>query len=293
MSSILTIGNFDGLHIGHRHLISMTIALAKSWGVRAVALTFTPHPKQFFQQVPHFFIHPEHVKEEILESLGLDEVIYLPFGDIYRLTPEQFFNDILLPLEPVAIVLGSNFIFGAQKAGDIHMLRQFCAMHDIALHSLAMEPWHGAPVSSTRIRAAIQTGHVEDAAQMLGMPYRIYGCIEHGAQRGHTLGFATANIYAPEQVIPKFGAYATRVQVYGAGPILPAVTAVTQTPTFGCVEPVIESHILDFKEDIYGHQLTVMFDAFLREECQFCSKDQLVAQIQADCQKVRERYTRI
>ena len=287
MSSILTIGNFDGLHIGHRHLISTTVALAKSWAARAVAITFTPHPRQFFHPVSHFFLHPEHVKEQILESLGLDEVIYLPFGDIYRLTPEQFFNNILLPLEPAAIVLGSNFIFGADKTGDIHLLRQFCAQHDIALHSLSMEPWQGAAVSSTRIRTAIQTGCIEDAAQMLGSPYTIYGCVHHGAQRGRTLGFATANIQVPDQVIPKFGAYATRIQIDGTGPLMPAMTAVTQTPTFCKTQTVIESHILDFNGDIYNHHLTILFDAFLRDEIRFGSKEELIAQLQKDCQTVR------
>lgn len=286
MTTILTIGNFDGLHLGHRHLITMTIALARSWGARAMAITFTPHPRQYFHRVPHFFIHPEHIKEQILESLGLDEVLYLPFGDIHTLSPREFFDNILLPLEPAAVVLGSNFNFGAGKTGNIDLLREFCAEHDIALHSLTMAPWRGAPVSSSRIRTAIQTGHVEDAAEMLSVPYSLYGIVEHGASRGHTIGFATANIHAPEQVMPRLGVYASHVRIDNAAQY-EAVTAITQTPTFGTVETVAESHIFGFNGDIYGHTICVSFDQFIRSEMKFRSREELSAQLKEDCERAQ------
>ncbi|MBQ9817725.1 MAG: riboflavin biosynthesis protein RibF [Proteobacteria bacterium] len=287
MTSILTIGNFDGLHLGHRQLISTTIDLAKSWGARSVAITFTPHPHQFFNPSPHFFIHPENIKEQILESLGLDEVIYLPFEKIRLLTPEAFFQNILIPLDPAAIVLGNNFTFGANKSGNISLLRQMCAANDIALHSLIMEPWHNEPVSSSRIRTAIQTGRVEDAAQMLTAPYTLYGNVEHGASRGHTLGFATANIHVPNQVMPKIGVYATRVQINSAPELHPAVTAVTQTPTFGTIKTIVETHIFDFTDDIYGQSLSIRFEHFIRDEILFRSRDELVQQLRSDCEKAR------
>lgn len=286
-STVLTIGNFDGVHTGHRSLIQTTIDLARSWSGRAVAITFTPHPKQFFNPTPHFFLLPERIKEQVLSSLGLDEVFYMPFDAIRHLSPEAFFNDILLPLEPAAIVLGENFTFGAQKAGDIHSLRRMCANHDVALHSLSMRPYKDQPVSSSRIRLALQHGEIEDAANMLGDRYKLYGTVQTGAQRGHTIGFATANILAPEQVIPKLGAYATSVQINGAPTWHKAMTAVTQTPTFGRVDTVVETHILDFNENIYGQNLCVRFDQFLRDEVVFTSKEALVAQLQHDCDRVR------
>ncbi|MBQ9394092.1 MAG: riboflavin biosynthesis protein RibF [Proteobacteria bacterium] len=286
MTTILTIGNFDGLHLGHRHLITMTIELARSWGARAIAITFTPHPRQYFHPVPHFLIHPEQIKEQILESLGLDEVSYLPFGDIHTLTPREFFDNILLPLEPAAIVLGSNFNFGAGKAGNIDMLREFCAEHDIALHSLTMASWNGAPVSSSRIRTAIQTGHVEDATAMLSEPYSLYGIVEHGARRGHTVGFATANIHAPEQVMPRLGVYSSHVQIDN-DKTYEAVTAITQTPTFGTVETLAESHIFGFDGDIYGHSVRVSFNHFIREEMRFRSLEEFTAQLKEDCERAR------
>ena len=287
MTSILTIGNFDGLHIGHRELISTTIALARSWAANAVAITFTPHPHQYFKPTPHFFIHPEIIKEQILDSLGLDEVLYLPFGDIHTLTPREFFDNVLMPLEPAAIVLGANFTFGAGKTGDITLLRQMCAEQDIALHSLSMSPYQGETVSSSRIRTAIQTGHVEDAAQMLTEQYALYGMVEHGANRGHTLGFATANIHAPEQVMPKLGVYATRVTIDNAT-TCHAVTAITQTPTFGQVRTVAESHLFDFSGDIYGHSLKIAFEKFIRDEMTFRSREELVNQLTSDCAKARQ-----
>lgn len=287
MTSILTIGNFDGLHIGHRELISMTIALARSWAANAVAITFTPHPHQFFNPTPHFFIHPENVKEEILESLGLDDVLYLPFSDIHNLTPQQFFDNILLPLEPAAIVLGANFNFGTGKSGNITLLRQLCAVHDIALHSLSMAPYQGDAVSSTRIRTAIQTGHVEDAENMLSVPYALYGIVEHGANRGHSLGFATANIHAYDQVMPKLGVYATQVTVDSMN-TYDAVTAVTQTPTFGPVQTLAESHLLDFNGDLYGHTVKIAFKHFIRDEISFRSKEELIEQLTADCKRAKD-----
>ncbi|MBR4984286.1 MAG: riboflavin biosynthesis protein RibF [Proteobacteria bacterium] len=289
MTSILTIGNFDGLHIGHRELISTTISLARSWGARAVAITFTPHPRQFFHPSKHFFIQPQDVREQILDTLGLDDVLYLPFADIRMLSPQAFFDSILLPLEPAAIVLGENFYFGAHKAGDISMLRQMCAQHDIALHSLTMARWQGSPVSSTRIRTAIQTGHMSEAAAMLGMPYTLYGTVEHGANRGHKLGFATANIHTPEQVMPALGAYATHVKIDHSPESRLAMTAVTNTPTFQNVQTVVETHILDFSADLYGHAIQIQFDAFLRPEIAFQSRDALIRQLQDDCQNVRDR----
>lgn len=287
-STVLTIGNFDGIHIGHRHLIQTTIDLARSWAGRAVAMTFTPHPRQFFHPVPHFFLHPEAVKVKLLASLGLDEVLYLPFDKIYRLSPEAFFKTVLLPIEPAAIVLGNNFFFGANKAGDIRLLRQYCAQNDIALHSLVMEPYQGQPVSSSRIRAALQNGMIAEANAMMRDPYTLYGRIEKGAQRGHTLGFATANIHAPDQVIPKRGAYITTVFLDREPTPYRAVTAVTQTPTFGQVETVVETHILDFCRDIYGHEIRVQFDAFLRDERVFPSKEALMAQLKLDCEQAKK-----
>ncbi len=287
MTSILTIGNFDGLHLGHRQLISTTIELAKCWDARAIALTFTPHPRQYFHPMAHFFIHPEHIREVILESLGLDDVLYLPFDKIHTLTPEAFFQTILLPLSPAAIVLGANFNFGCNKSGDISLLRDLCEHQGIALHSLTMTPYKGAPISSSRIRQAIQTGSVEEAAAMLSTPYTLYGTIEHGAGRGHILGFATANIHCPDQVMPKLGVYATEAQVDADGPWYPAVTAITQTPTFEQVETVVETHLLDESRDIYGHTISVRFKRFIRDEMTFRSRDELVRQLNQDCEQAR------
>ncbi len=290
-STVITIGNFDGVHIGHRFLLSSTVELAKSWAGRAVAITFTPHPRQFFSPTTHFFLHPQSVKEQILASFDLDEVLYLPFGDICALSPEDFFKSILMPLEPAAIVLGENFHFGANQSGDIVLLRELCAEQGVALHSLSMSPYGSEAVSSSRIRSALQSGNIFDANAMLGAPYTLYGRVEHGANRGHTLGFATANIHAPQQVIPKIGAYATTVHIDRSPTPLRAMTAVTQTPTFGSVQTVVETHILDFNEDIYGHDISVQFDARLRDEVIFISREALIQQLHEDCESVRKINT--
>ena len=286
--AIITIGNFDGVHIGHRHLIDTTIDLARSWCGNATVLTFSPHPHDFFNPTPNFFIYPQHIKERILATLRIDNTIYLPFDKIYRLTPQEFFDTILMPLAPAAIVLGENFSFGANKSGDIHLLRRMCADHDIAMHSLAMARYNNQPVSSSRIRTAIQNGDINDANQMLGAPFTLYGKIQKGAQRGHTLGFPTANISPTQQVLPKIGVYATRVRIDDESELRPAVTAVTRTPSFEEVQTHIETHILDFSGDIYDHAIAVQFIAYMREEIHFSSVESLIEQLRIDCINARK-----
>ena len=127
------------------------------------------------------------------------------------MTPRAFFDEVILSLDPVAIVLGDNFSFGCRKSGNIDDLRRFCSESDIALHALGRTTFDHCPVSSTRIRAAIREGNIAMANKMLGVPYTLYGCVEHGAQRARTLGFPTANIHVPDQVLPATGVYATRV----------------------------------------------------------------------------------
>ena len=285
--AILTIGNFDGVHIGHRHLIQTTIDLARSWCGHATVLTFSPHPHDFFSPSPNFFIYPQPIKARILASMRIDNTIYLPFGKIYQLSPRDFFDSILLPLEPAAIVLGNNFSFGANKSGDIHLLRRMCADHNIAMHSLSMTLYDNQPVSSSRIRTAIQNGAIDDANQMLGAPFTLYGTVQKGAQRGHTLGFPTANIVPTQQVLPKIGVYATRVRIDDQSELHPAVTAVTQTPTFGDVQTRIETHILDFDADIYNHNIAVQIIARMRDEIHFSSAESLVEQLKIDCINAR------
>lgn len=280
--AIITIGNFDGLHLGHRRLIDATIALARSCGGRAVLITFTPHPKQFFHPAEHFFLHPVKIHKTILQSLGLDQILYLPFEKIYQLSPKAFFENVIMPLHPAAIVLGDNFTFGANKSGDIDCLRSLAATHDVALHALPRATFDNLPISSTRIRSAIQSGNILNANQMLTQPYTLYGNVKKGAQRGRTLGFATANIYPDDQVMPKLGAYATNIQIADEPDQYHAITAITQTPTFHKVQTVVESHILNFNRNIYGRPIQVKFVDFLRDEIRFPSKEALVQQLNQD-----------
>ena len=286
-SSVLTIGNFDGIHIGHRHLIETTIALARASGAEAVLLTFSPHPRQFITPCRHFFIVPETEKLHILENLGQDEVIYLDFAAMKNLSPEDFLTKAILPLNPCAIVLGENYIFGHNRSGDISTLRSLCLPYGISVHSLSMQFWEGATVSSTRIRQAILQGDMASAATMLGRPYTMRGVVEKGAGRGHTLGFATANIRADDQILPPLGVYATCVCFGEAATRLPAVTAVTRTPTFQVGDAAVETHILDYDQSIYGQTISVEFISKLRDEKTFSSKDALIEQIRIDCRRAR------
>lgn len=286
--SVVTIGNFDGLHFGHREIISKAVTKAKALNAQSVVVTFNPHPRKILRPDLHhvqLFDHKDQEKE--LSKMGIDLLILEPFSrDLSQLTPEKFLSDyIIKPLSPVALVVGYDFAFGANRQGTLSTLENLCKLHGLDLEIVHPVKMDGLVISSSEIRKSIKEGHVDVARKMLGRSFYIPGHVVKGDQRGRLLGFPTANLSTNAEVYPKPGVYATYTFVRGE--IHKSVTNVGYNPTFvdtdGKNKPLkIETHILNFSKDIYGENIEVYFEQFIRAEIKFSNIDALTAQIKHD-----------
>lgn len=284
--SVVTIGNFDGLHFGHREIISKTVERARLAGARSVVVTFNPHPRKILKpDAEHVQIFDHKDQEKELQKLGVDLLVLEPFSrDLSQLTAEKFLSDyIIKPLSPIALVVGYDFAFGANRQGTLSILENLCKLQGLDLEVVHPVKMDGLVISSSEIRKAIKEGHVDLARKMLGRSFYLSGLVVKGDQRGRILGFPTANLSAETEVFPKPGVYATYTQVREE--IYKSVTNVGYNPTFigGENKPLkIETHILNFSKDIYGEQIEVFFEQYIRPEKRFSSIEDLKAQIGHD-----------
>lgn len=286
----VTIGNFDGVHLGHARLVERLKRSAAVCGGPAVVFTFDPHPIQLLrpQEAPPPLTRTER-KCALLEELGVDAVVVFP-TDVALLqhSAAEFFQKIVVEqLGAKRMVEGPNFYFGRGREGDIRRLTELCAAAAVELEIVDPLEVGGDWVSSSRVRNLLLAGKPEDAAALLTRPYRLRGEVAVGARRGRTLGFPTANIDRPETLIPGIGVYAGWAE---SGPIRqPAAIHIGPNPTFGDDARKIEIHLLDFSGDLYGRVLDVEFHSRLREVVKFDSRDALVAQLQRDVAATRAR----
>lgn len=282
--SVVTIGNFDGVHVGHRALIQHAVTHAKAAGVRSVVMTFDPHPNAVIGR----FDAPKKIQplDERLDTLaasGVDLVLVMPFtAELAALTPAQFVTDVLLgSLNVLRVVVGDNFRFGRDAEGDVTFLSQAGEQHGFAVDVFGLLELDGTPVSSTKLRERIARGDMSWSAAALRRPFALTGEVVHGEARGRELGFPTANVHvADDLVFPGNGVYACEAEVNGTR--YAAVTNVGVRPTFGGVEPRIEVHLIDTTADLYGKTLSVAFIARIRDERPFDGIDALIAQIGKD-----------
>lgn len=286
--SVVTIGNFDGLHFGHREIISKAVSKAKELKAQSVVMTFNPHPRKILRPDLHhvqLFDHKDQERE--LQKMGVDVLIFEPFSrDLSQLTPEKFLTDyIIKPLSPIALVVGYDFAFGANREGTLSTLEKLCEKNGLDLDVVHAVKTEGLVISSSEIRKAVKEGRVDLARKMLGRSFYISGLVEKGDQRGRILGFPTANLATNAEVYPKVGVYATYTRVRDE--IHKSVTNVGYNPTFvetsGKNNPLkIETHILNFNKDIYGEEIEVHFEQFIRPEMKFSGIEALKGQIQHD-----------
>jgi riboflavin kinase/FMN adenylyltransferase len=284
----VSIGNFDGVHTGHRKITERLRALADGDGVPAVVLTFEPHPLKLLrpEHVPPSLTTLEH-KAELLERAGATCVIAYPTDrKLLQLTPEEFFDAIIVAeLGAKGIVEGPNFCFGKDRKGDIGTLRDLCRLRGVALDVL--EPVGGeAMVSSSTIRTLIDEGQMAEAVRLLGHPYRLRGEVVGGAGRGRTIGFPTANLARIETLVPGDGVYGGIARV--ADRSFAAAINVGPNPTFGENNRKVEVHLIDFTGDLYGSWLDVDLLQRIRETRRFESREDLVRQIARDVAVARE-----
>lgn len=289
---VCTIGVFDGVHQGHRALVREVLAHAEKLQATPVVVTFDRHPLEL--------IAPEHAplllttlpqRARLLEELGLGGLLVLRFDEKMRLrTPEEFVDSVLLDAIGAAhVVVGANFKFGHDQAGTIETLRDLGVARGFGTTIFALQIGADDHVmSSTAIRTHVANGEVEQAAEELGRPFRLEGYVEHGASRGKDLGFPTANLRVPARMLlPKLGVYAGRLSWRGVW--YPAVTNVGLNPTFGDRDvPIVETHVLDFHEALYGEIVEVEFSHRLRDELRFESVDALIVQMHDDVRRTRE-----
>lgn len=288
-SSVVTLGMFDGVHRGHQALLSACRAHASALGLPAVALTYHPHPSQILRpEHPVRQLTPLSEKLERLAQHRMDCTVVAQFTPEFSLiSADAFLQDVLVDaLHPRVVVAGYRTTFGHGRVGTADGLRaQGCTL---GFATDIVEPIEvaGGPVSSTRIRQALENGEAALAAELLGYPYRLLGTVEHGDARGRTLGFPTANLAIPaEKMLPREGVYAVRACGDGLRHI--GVMNIGPRPTFD--RPLtVEVHLLDFHGDLYGRSLAVDCLAFIRETRAFAGPDALTAQIHRDIACARE-----
>ena len=292
--TVVTIGNFDGVHLGHQHVLQRSREVAAELGVdTVVAVTFDPHPIAV--------LRPEHApsclttighRAELLAAAGADAVLVIPFDrGVAGWSPEEFVSRVLVDgLGAAAVVVGANFRFGHKAAGDVQTLREAGAVHGFHAEGIALD---GGPQvwSSTYIRTCLAEGDVTGAAEAMGRPFTVRGRVVRGDERGRALGFPTANVPVADGVAaPADGVYAGRLRVPGAGEALPAAISVGTNPTFaGERERRVEAHVPGRDDlELYGLEVEVEFVARLRGMVRFDGVDDLVAAMHDDVARTLE-----
>lgn len=289
MSVTVAVGVFDGLHLGHRAIFER--ALARAAGDRCVALSFDPHPdvvlaKEFRSLAP---LTPLVEKRERLATIGV-ELEVLPFTrELAALSPEEFVERHLIePFAPRWMVVGEDFALGRGRAGNVPRLREIGAGQGFEIEAVPLVHVDGAPVTSTRIRAALGAGRVLEVVTLLGRHYNLAGTVVGGEQIGRTLGFPTANLRLHEEkLVPANGIYVTRVRIEGEAEWRGGAMSIGVRPTFGGQARTLEVHLLDWSGDLYGRGLEVDFLDWLRSEERFESADALVAAMRRDIESAR------
>jgi riboflavin kinase/FMN adenylyltransferase len=287
--SALTIGNFDGVHRGHSIIIAELKRLATAHDARAVVFTFAPHPVRILkpEAAPPPLTWIDR-KAELLAEQGVDAVIAYPTDrELLSLGYREFFQQIVVQqINACAMVEGPNFYFGKGREGDPAKLQELCSEHSIELTILEPAVRGDEFISSSRIRNLIRDGDVDQAREQLTRPYRIRGMVTHGAARGRTIGFPTANVGAIDTLVPARGVYAGKAWVHGRSHW--AAIHIGPNPTFGEHVSKVEVHLLDFDGTLYGLPIEVDFIGHLRDIREFASTDQLKEQLNQDIAKTRK-----
>lgn len=285
-NAVVTIGTFDGVHLGHQEILSRIIELAKKNNGETALVTFWPHPR--------FVINPEddslkllstfEEKAGILDSLGIDHLIKIKFTrEFSQWSSEKFIQEVIISaLHTKKLVIGYDHHFGKDREGSFDHLKEHSARYGFTVEEISRQDIDDVGISSTKIRTALAEGAVERASEFLGRPYEIMGSVIQGDKIGRTLGFPTANILveAPYKLIPEDGTYAVKVLI--AGNTYNAMLNIGVRPTVNGKERRMEAHLFDFDQKIYDEKITVLFIKRLRDEHKFESKEALMQQLTKD-----------
>jgi riboflavin kinase/FMN adenylyltransferase len=285
-NAVLTVGTFDGVHLGHKTILREVVKHAKEVNGESVLLTFDPHPRKLlFPDQPLGIITPLEEKIKLILAEGIENVVVVPFTkEFSNLTAEEYIVQFLTGIfHPHSIVIGYDHHFGHDRKGNLRMLEEYQDKYNYQLIEIPPRLIEEAAISSTKIRKALIDGHVDEAAAMLGRNYSIKGTVAHGNKLGRTLGYPTANLepHDKEQVIPAIGIYAIRAT--HVGKLYSGMLSIGYNPTVTDKKELrIEANLFDFSQEIYGDELELQFVQRLRDEQKFASLDELVAQLHQD-----------
>ena len=283
--TVLTIGTFDGVHLGHQKIVERVVTTARQEGLLATVFTFFPHPRMVVQHDKGLkLIHTLEEKKQLLQQLGVDLLIVQPFNEAFaQLTAEEFVSTILVQhLNVKKVIIGYDHRFGRNRTANIDDMRLFGEKYGFAVEEISVQEVDEVSVSSTKIREALNKGDVTTAEHYLGTPYSLTGTVVHGLKLGRTLGYPTANIQVTEdyKLIPKDGVYA--VYSYIAGRKVYGMMSIGKNPTIEGKGASIEVYFFDFNGNLYDQKLTIEFVQYLREEQKFATIDLLKKQLQDD-----------
>ena len=296
---VVMLGNFDGMHIGHLALFDVLSSTANASGLDKVIFSFWPHP-MFYMDVPDFgLLLSRREKVRILEELGADVFIEYPFDDTLRNTPPGDFIQatVVDSLNAKAIVIGDDYCFGRDRAGDAEYMRELGKIHGFDVHVVDSVTYQGERVSSRLIRERLSARNLERCAELMTRPYQISGVVEHGKRLGRRLGFPTLNIIPPsEKLLPPNGVYLTMTSILSdcGGQTLESITnvGVSATVSQGGTAVKCETYLYDFDEDIYGQEVVISFFESLRGERRFKDACALKRQVDNDIRMGREMWKR-
>ena len=287
--AILALGNFDGFHLGHQAVVGEAIDWAKAEGRPAIVATFDPHPvRHFVPDAAPFRLTTLDQREELFAAAGADAMLVFHFdGELAGTTAGDFVGKLLgKRIGAAGVVTGEDFTFGKARGGNIAVLRAEGATCGIGVRTVGPVLDRGEPVSSSRIRAALQQGDPAEAARLLTRPFAIRGVVEHGDKVGRTLGYPTANLPLGTYLRPRYGIYAVTGRLPD-GRALQGAANLGVRPTFDPPRELLEPFFFDFDEDLYGQEIEVAFHHFIRPEAKFDSLDALKVRMDADCDEAR------
>jgi riboflavin kinase/FMN adenylyltransferase len=289
--AILALGNFDGFHQGHQAVVGAGVDWARSEGRPAVVATFSPHPMRHFKPDSEpFRLTRLDQRMELFEAAGADAMLVFHFDEsLANMPAERWIEDVIAGhIGAAGVVTGQDFTFGQRRGGNPEMLQRLGAPLGVSARTVG--PVHDAegPISSSRIRAALQAGDCETATRLLTRPFAIRGTVQHGDKVGRTIGFPTANLDLGEYLRPRYGIYAVTGLLPGGQRVMGAAN-VGIRPSFDPPKELLEPYFFNFSGDLYGQEIEVAFHSFLRPEAKFGSLDELTAQMARDCDEARVR----
>jgi len=288
---IVALGNFDGFHKGHQAVVGRAVSRARSEERPALVATFDPHPVRFFKpDTPPFRLTTLNQRERLFAQAGAHAMLVFHFGpELAQVTAPDFVTDYLVSrIGAAGVVTGEDFTFGKGRGGDVEVLKMLGQANRLSVGAVAPVAEDGEPVSSSRIREALEAGDCETAARLLTRPFAIEGVVEHGDKRGRELGYPTANIALGPYLRPRFGVYAVRGRLAG-GRLLDGVANLGTRPMFDPPKELLEPWFFDFDGDLYGETVEVELISFIRDEAAFDDLDALKARIAADADEARRR----